>query len=108
MKGIGELHILESKEAVPRTPEIGIDSPEALMQFGEKMRTQVRIEAINVKRDTDTELNDVCAATKLPKQTLYVLRREFDIDGKIGQSFQRVDALAAATEQEISVAATAH
>ncbi|MFZ2299578.1 MAG: hypothetical protein WAW00_00380 [Candidatus Moraniibacteriota bacterium] len=107
----GDSGIEPGKEAPHNTQEsLGIYSPEALMQFGEKIRTQVRIEAIGAKRNTEAALNDVCAtaAAKLPEQAVYILRREFDVDGKIHRSFQRVDELAADTEQEISVAATVH
>ncbi len=110
MRDIGELHIIESKDGISRIPErsIEIDSPEALMQYGEEVRERVRIRAIAVKGDTSAELNDVCAATALPKETVYILRREFDIDGKIQQSFGKVDELAATTEQEISATTTVH
>ncbi len=100
----GELHIAEKPEDPQHTPESAdINSPEALMQYGEEIKEEVGSEAATAKNDTTAELNSVCENAKLPKDKVYVLRREF-VEGRIRQSFQRVDSLVTSTEQAITQA----
>lgn len=112
MKDIGELHILEkSTEDAPRTPEIGIDSPEALMQFGEKKKEAVRTRAEETKKNTSAELNEVVEdyviSTAMPESEISELRRTSGVDIRIQESFGKVDRAAALAEQEIGAAASA-
>ena len=100
----GELHIAEKPESAPRAPESAdVNSPEALMRYGEKIKGRVDSQAVTAKNDTTAELNNVCENAKLPKEKVYVLRREF-VEGQIMQSFQRMDNLVTNTEQAITQA----
>lgn len=109
MKGIGELHILESKREALKTLEIGIDSPEALKEYGGKMQEKVDKDAEGVKKDTGTELNEVVldytTSTKMPESEIAELRRKFGVDNRIHESFGKVDRAAEFAKGKIGTAA---
>lgn len=109
MKGIGELGILESKKEVLKTPEIGIDSHEALKEYGKEMQGKVDRDAERVKKDTGTELNEVIlnhtSSTNMPKSEIAELRLKSGVDRRIRESFGKVARSAAFAKEKIGQAA---
>lgn len=109
MKGIGELHILESRKEILKSPEIKIDTPEALLEHGKKRQEDVRMRAEEVEADTNAELNEVVedftVSSKMPEDEVFELRRKLGVDNRIHESFGKVARAAAFAKQEIGAAA---
>jgi hypothetical protein len=92
-----------------REGSVDVDSPEALLEYGQKRQEDVSVRAEEIKKDTGTELNEVIedftVSSKMPEGEVFELRRKSGVDNRIHESFGKVDRAAALAKQEIGVSA---
>jgi hypothetical protein len=98
-------------EAIKTSEELGekregsveVDSPEALMQFGEKIQEEVWVQNDKSKANTTAGLNEVVkhsfASGRISESTMSELLKP--VNREIQESFGKVDRAAALAEQEI-------